>query len=168
MTELTQKKNENELTIIRTFNVSRELVWKAWTEPEQVMRWWGPKSFTTPVSKIDLRVGGKYIYCMRSPEGKDFWGTGIFREIVAPERLVMTDSFADENGNVVPATYYGMSPDFPQELLIRVTFEELEGGRTRLTLTYSGIKSMNTADKEGMQHGWIESFDKLAEYLVKA
>lgn len=168
MTKASLNKDIKELTITRVFDAPRELVWKAWTEPERVKRWWGPKSFTTPVSKIDLRVEGKYLYCMRSPEGKDFWGTGIFREIVAPERLVMTDSFADENGNVVPATYYGMSPDFPQELLITVTLEELEGGRTSLTLTHSGIKGMNAADREGMQHGWIESFDKLAEYLAKA
>ncbi len=91
MTKASLNKDIKELTITRVFDAPRELVWKAWTEPERVKRWWGPKSFTTPVSKIDLRVGGKYLYCMRSPEGKDFWGTGIFREIVAPERLVMTD-----------------------------------------------------------------------------
>ncbi len=70
-------------------------------------------------------MGGKYLYCMRSPDDKDFWGTGIFREIAEPEKLVMTDSFADEHGRVVPATYYGMSPDTPLEMLITVTFEEM-------------------------------------------
>jgi uncharacterized protein YndB with AHSA1/START domain len=72
----------------------------------------GPKGFTSPVAKIDLRVGGVYLNCMRSPEGKDFWSKGVFDEIVVPERLVMTDSFADEKGNTVPASYYGLSDDF--------------------------------------------------------
>ena len=80
----------------------------------------------------------------------------------------MTDSFADEHGQVVPATYYGMSPDFPQQMLITVTFEELDGGRTRLTLRHSGFRGISAADLEGMQQGWMESFDKLAEYLSKA
>ena len=83
---------QQELVIKRIFDAPRELVWDAWTEPEQIMRWWGPKGFSAPVAKIDLRVGGAYLNCMRSPEGKDFWSKGVFREIVAPERLVMTDS----------------------------------------------------------------------------
>ena len=130
MTEENENKNTNEITITRVLDASRERVWKAWTEPEQIMRWWGPKGFTAPVTQIDLRVGGKYLSCMRSPDGKDFWSTGIFQEIAEPEKLVMTDSFADEHGQVVPATYYGMSPDTPLEMLITVTIEELDGSRT--------------------------------------
>jgi len=99
------------------------------------MHWWGPKGFTSPVSKIDLRVGGEYLNCMRSPDGKDFWSKGLFREIVLTERLVMTDSFADEKGNIVPASYYGMSKNFPLELQITVIFEEHNdrNGKTKLT-----------------------------------
>jgi uncharacterized protein YndB with AHSA1/START domain len=126
------------------------------------MSWWGPKDFTSPVSKIDLRVGGEYLKCMRSPDGKDFWSKGVYREIVAPERLVMTDSFADESGNTVPASYYGMSKDFPLELLITVIFEEYDG-KTELTLRHSGMPP--GADSEGAEQGWNESFDKLARYL---
>jgi len=108
-----QNKNSTELTITCTFKAPRELVWRSWTQPEHVMRWRGPKGFTSPVSKIDLRVGGVYLNCMRSPEGQDFWSTGVFREIVVLERLVMTDSFADEKGNVVPASHYGLGQGFP-------------------------------------------------------
>ena len=82
-----ETRTQNELIITRVFDVPRELVWKAWTEPEQMMRWWGPKDFTAPVCKADLRVGGKYLFCMRSNEGKDFWSTGIYREIV-PRRKI--------------------------------------------------------------------------------
>jgi uncharacterized protein YndB with AHSA1/START domain len=151
-----------DLIITRLFDAPRELVWKAWTQPERVMQWWGPKGFTTPVSRIDLRVGGEYLSCMRSPDGKDFWGKGFFREIVAPSQLVMTDSFADEKGNIVPASYYGMSKDFPREMLITVILEDIEG-KTRLTLRHTGMPP--GPDSEGARQGWSESFDKLANYL---
>jgi uncharacterized protein YndB with AHSA1/START domain len=153
---------DQELVIVRTFDAPRKLVWQAWTEPEHLMRWSGPKGFTSPASKIDLRVGGKYLNCMRSPEGQDFWSTGVYREIVAPSLLVCTDSFADEAGNMVPATHYGMSPDFPLELQITVTLEE-DDGKTRMTLHHVGIPPGTMHDM--CEAGWNESFDKLAAYL---
>ncbi|HXV19601.1 MAG TPA: SRPBCC domain-containing protein [Desulfuromonadales bacterium] len=155
----------SELVITRVFKAPRDLVWQAWTEPETMKRWWGPKGFTAPVCRIDLRVGGVYHNCMRSPEGQDFWSTGIYREIVPSERLVCTDSFADAQGNVVPATHYGMSADFPLELLVTVTFEELDG-QTRLTLKHVGLPPGK--DLDDCRDGWSESFDKLAEVLAKA
>jgi len=163
------KSAEQELIITRTFDAPRELVWKAWTEPEHAMRWWGPKNFTSPVSKIDLRVGGAYLNCMRGagPDGviRDFWSTGVYREIVPQKRLVCTDSFADEKGNVVPASHYGMEGDWPLELLITVTFDEA-GGKTTMTLRHEGMPAGR--NRELAEVGWNESFDKLAEYLAKA
>jgi uncharacterized protein YndB with AHSA1/START domain len=156
-------KNKNELTITRVFDASREKVWKAWTAPEEVKKWWGPKNFTSPVSKIDLRVGGKYLHCMRGPDGKDYWSTGVYREIVPMERLVVTDSFADEKGNVVPASHYGITGDFPLELLVTVTFEEL-GNKTKMLLRHEGIPEGMM--RELTETGWSESFDKLAEHVV--
>lgn len=150
------------LVITREFNAPRDLVWKAWTDPEYVVHWWGPEGFTAPDARIDFRVGGKYLFCMRSPEGQDFWSTGVYREIVPVERLVCTDSFADKNGNVVPGSYYGMGSDFPLELLITVTLEDL-GGRTRLTLRHDGVPAGEQFD--GAQEGWGTSFDKLATYV---
>jgi len=99
-------------------------VWKAWTDPELVKHWWEPKGFTAPVCKIDLCVGGKFLYCMRSPDGKDYWNTGVYREIVEPKRIVSTDTFADEEGNPVRHPDW---PDWPQEMLVTVTFAEDEG-----------------------------------------
>jgi uncharacterized protein YndB with AHSA1/START domain len=151
-----------DLIIERIFDAPRTLVWKAWTDPEQVMRWWGPESFTSPVCKIDLSVGGKYLFCMQSPEGQKYWSTGVYQEISPPEKLVYTDSFADEQGNAVPASYYGMGDDFPFEMLVTVIFEELDG-KTRMILRQTGhppgeMTEMATA-------GWNGSFDKLAESL---
>ena len=159
--------DEKELTITHDFDAPREVVWKAWTDPDMFMQWWGPKEFTTPVSKIDLRVEGEYFNCMRSPDGQDFCSNGVYREIVEPERLVMTDSFADKEGNTVPATHYGMGADFPMEMQIRVTFEE-EGNKTKLTLNHSDVTNLSETELSDMRQGWNESLDKLAELLAKS
>jgi len=156
-------KNKDELTITRIFDAPREKVWQAWTSPEEIKKWWGPKYFTAPVSKIDLRVGGKYLSCMRGPDGKDYWSTGVYRELVPMERIVVTDSFADEKGNVVPASHYGMTGDFPLELLVTVTFEEL-GNKTKMVLRHEGIPLGMM--REMTETGWSESFDKLAENIA--
>ena len=155
---------QQELVIERVFDAPRELVWRAWTEPEQVMRWWGPKGYTSPAAEIDLRVGGKYLWCMRSPEGQDLWSTGVYREIVPLERIVCTNSFSDEKGNVVPASHYGIGGDMPQEVLGTVTFEDL-GGKTRMTLRNEGLPAGEM--REGADAGWNEAFDKLAASLAR-
>ena len=156
---------QRELVITRIFDAPRELVWRAWTDPERVMRWWGPKGFTSPACQIDLRVGGRYLWCMRSPEGQDLWSTGVYREIVEPERIVCTNSFADADGNPVPASYYGITEDLPLETLSTLTFEDHEG-KTKLTLRTEGLPDGEM--RKGADAGWNEAFDKLAESLAKA
>jgi uncharacterized protein YndB with AHSA1/START domain len=153
----------NELVIQRVFDAPRELVWKAWTEPEHLRRWWGPKGYAAPVARMDLRVGGKYLLCMRSPEGQDFYSTGVYQKIDPPNELVFTDSFADADGNVVSADYYGMGADFPRELLVQITFEDLDG-KTRMTLRHRPLPAGAIAEQTGA--GWNESFDKLEKSLV--
>jgi len=150
------------IVIDRVFDVPREHVWRAWTEPEQCKKWWGPKDYTAPLCKMDFRVGGKNFCCMRSPEGKDFYSTGTYREIVKHQRFVVTDSFADEKGNVVPASYYGMPGEFPLELMVTVTFTE-QDGKTKMTLQHDGFPAGEMADM--CREGWNQSFDKLAEIL---
>lgn len=154
-----------ELVITRVFDAPRDLVFKAWTERDRMMRWWGPKGFTLPVCKIDVRPGGAYLYCMRSPEGKDYWGKGVYREIVEPKRIVCTDCFADEEGNTVSPQAYGMSPDWPEEALITVTFDE-HGGKTLFTLHHAPLKP--GPERDMCHQGWSESLDKLDDYLAKA
>lgn len=152
-----------DMTITRIFDAPRELVWKAWSDPEHLRRWWGPEHFTAPTCKVDFRVGGTYHFCMRSPEGQDFWSTGQYQEITPIERIVFTDSFADEFGNVVAPTYYGMGDDFPSELVVTVTFEAL-AGKTRMTMHHAGIPAGE--HREAAQLGWNQSFDKLAASLA--
>jgi uncharacterized protein YndB with AHSA1/START domain len=160
--KLVSERGKQEVFITRLFDVPRELVWQAWTDPMHFKLWWGPRDYTCPFCEMDLRVGGKYLNCMRSPEGKDYWSTGVYREIIPMERLVFTDCFADEKGNVVPATYYGMSADFPMEMLVIVTLED-EDGKTKLTMRHIDLPT--GPDREGAQLGWSQSFDKLAESL---
>jgi uncharacterized protein YndB with AHSA1/START domain len=151
--------------IERTFDAPRELVWKAWTDPEMYAKWWGPRNFTGTVRELDVRVGGTFLGAMTSPdfnEGRPIWSKGIFKEIVPLERLVMTDSFADENGNVVSATEYGMPDDFPLEMVVTVTFEDAGQGKTKMTLRHEGLPA---SQKDGAGTGWNESLDKMAEIL---
>lgn len=153
---------KNELIITRRFDAPRKLVWEAWTNPEKVKQWWGPKGFSCPHVKIDLRKGGSYISCMRSQEGQDFWSTGTYKEIDAPSKLVSTDSFADPNGNIVPASYYGFEEDFPLTMEIVLQLDEINT-KTRMTLKHIGIPEGKMTEET--KRGWNQSFDKLENYL---
>jgi uncharacterized protein YndB with AHSA1/START domain len=153
--------DKNELIITRTFDSPRERVWKAWTDPEHFKKWWGPMGFTCPVSKIDLRVGGKYLHCMLGADGKQYWSTGTYREIVTPQKIVVTDSFADAQGNVVPSTHYGME-GIPMEMQVTLTLEE-QSSKTKMTLQHVGLPEGEM--RRLTTDGWNQSFDKLAASL---
>lgn len=156
-------KQGTDLTITRVFDAPLERVWQAWTDPEQLKLWWGPKNFTAPIIKLDFRVGGKYLYCMRDPDGKDYWSTGTIQEIVPLKKLVYSDSFADEQGNIVTAAYYGMVDDMPEVMTVTVLFEQL-AGKTKMTLIHAGFPPSESKDMAGA--GWNESFDKMASSLM--
>lgn len=152
------------LEITRLMDAPPPVVFKAWTDPEQMRRWWGPNGFTTPVCTIDLRPGGAWHLCMRSPEGQEYWCKGTYREIIEGERIVCTDSFSDESGAIVPPEEYGMSADWPTETLLTVTFAA-QGGKTNLTLRHSVPHELIQAS--GAEQGWSESLDRLAEHVSK-
>jgi uncharacterized protein YndB with AHSA1/START domain len=156
--------------ISRTFDVPRERMWKAWTEREQLMRWFGPKGFKMTTAKLDLRPGGIFHYCLRSPDGKEMWGKFIYREIAAPERIVLISSFSDEAGGI---TRHPMSPTWPREMLSTFTLEE-PGGKTTVRIEWIPLNPTEEERKtfegtyEGMKQGWGGTLDQLADYLVKA
>ncbi|VVB64242.1 Activator of Hsp90 ATPase -like protein [uncultured archaeon] len=126
----------------------------------------GAEDFTAPEIKIDLKVGGRHLYCMRvagfDRVVKNFCIVGKFTEIVPMERIISTLSFADEHGNPVSASYYGMPGDWPMEETSTVTFEEVDNGKTKLTVQEVGIPGEMT---EPVRMGWEQSLDKLAESL---
>ena len=156
-----------DVVITRIFNAPREKVWKAWTEPEHLKKWWGPKDFTAPHIKTDLRPGGKFLYCMRGPAGsefdKDMWSGSTFKEIIPMEKIVATDHFADEHGNVVSPKDFGMPGEWPEEMVVTATFEDAGPGKTKLTLVHTG-HSVEMADMA--KGGWNESLDKFAAALA--
>ncbi|MEL7833171.1 SRPBCC domain-containing protein [Fodinibius sp. Rm-B-1B1-1] len=152
----------NKLVITRHFDAPRALVWEAWTHPGKIKQWWGPKDFSCPHASIDLRKGGSYLNCMRSPEGKEFWSTGTYKKINAPSKLVCTDSFADSEGNLVPASYYGFEEDFPLTMEIVLQLDEINS-KTRMTLKHIGIPAGDMTKET--KRGWNQSFDKLNAYL---
>ena len=156
---------EKTLETARIFNAPRELVWKVWTDPKHVVNWWGPKDFTSPFCKIDLRPGGTFHFCMRSPEGKNYWNKGEYLEIVAPEKIVSKMYFSDKGGNKLKPTDYGIGADFPLEMLDTVTFEVYEGNKTKFTLRRNTPESISKRYME--DKGWNESLDKFAEELAK-
>lgn len=158
------------LEITRVIEAPREKVWKAWTDPELFKKWWGPTGFTAPVIEIDPRPGGRFFGAMEGgPEmgefaGKRFYSTGTYQEVVPMEKIVVTDSFSDEQGNIMKPTDVmpGME-DWPEESLLTVTFEDAGEGQTKLT-----IKQGPFPDGEqyhNAEAGWLQSLDKLAKSL---
>lgn len=154
--------NAGNITITREYDAPLDRVWEEWTNPDMYKCWSSPKDYYTSYANFDLRVGGKYMASMRGPDGKDIWSTGTYKEIVEPNRLVMTDSFADEHGNIVPASYYGMGESLPMEMEVDVTLEEV-GGKTRLVLEHKGLPQGEILEQT--RQGWTETLDKLADCL---
>lgn len=150
---------EGHLRIVRTFNAPRALVWRAWTDPELFARWWGPKAYTAPSIVMDVRPGGRYHWCMRGPDGVEFWSAGVFTEVVPIERLAYTDDFADAEGNVVGPAYYGFTGERTEEGRVIVTLEDL-GGRTRVRMQHLGVPR-GPQWGELVGRGWQESLDKM-------
>lgn len=161
---------ERSLKIERVFDAPVEKVWAAWTEPERLGKWWGPRGFTSFDNKIDVRVGGSYNLHMHAPEdmpeigGLDMYSGGEIKEVLPGKRLVYIDNFTDKDGNKVPASTYGMPDDFPQDLAVTVELEELPEGKTRMTMTHTGMPADEMTEQT--EAGWNESFDKLTESLV--
>ena len=148
---------QKDIVINRVFDLPISKVWQAWTDAETFKKWWGPKDFTCPSSKMEARVGGKYLNCMRRPDGKEYWSTGVVKEFVPERKLVVTDNFSDEKGNIKPASEYGMAGNWPKELLITVYLEEADGA-TKMKLRHEGIPDEMRDD---CIQGWNESLDKL-------
>lgn len=161
--------DEQPFRITRTFDTPRALVWKAWTEREHLARWWGPKGFKVDIRSIDLRPDGVFHYGMLSANGQQHWGRFVYREIIAPERLVFVVSFADEKGVV---TRNPWDANWPLQTLSTVTFTELEG-KTTVTVEWVPLDATDIekktfyAGRESMRAGWTGTCDQLDEYLTR-
>jgi uncharacterized protein YndB with AHSA1/START domain len=148
-----EKTAERELAITRVLDAPRSLVFKAWTEPDRLVRWWGPQGYTMPSCSMDVRPGGVFRFCMRSPDGTDHWLRGAYREIAEPERLVFSWAWEDAEGR--PG----------HETLVTVTFAE-DGTKTKLTLQHAVFESVTA--RNAHQSGWASALDRFSEYVATA
>jgi len=142
------------LVITRVLDAPPAMVFRAWTEPEHLAQWFGPRGFSLTSCRIDLRPGGGYRFAMRSAEGTNHWLQGVYHEVEPPRRLVCSYSWADADGN----------PTRP-ETMLTLTFDD-ESGRTRLTLHQAVFESVTAC--EAHSQGWTSSLERLAEFVSAA
>ena len=158
---------QEEFVISRMFNAPRKHVWSAWTEREQLMRWFGPQGYTITHAALDLHVGGIFHYAMRAPDGSETWGKWTFCEIASPKKLVLINSFSDAHGGI---TRHPMSRSWPLEMLSTTTFEAV-GNKTKLTIRWAPCNATELERKtfaeavDSMEQGWNGTFAQLEAYL---
>ena len=160
----TNKKNvetkDRELTLTRTFDAPRDLVFEAWSSCEHLKHWWGPKEWPMDECSMNFSEGGEWLYCLRGPnEGDEGWGKAVYQEINEPEKIVYKDHFTDREGTV--------NEKMPT-LLVTVEFEKHEG-KTRQTQTV--YFETPDARKKIVEMGFVEgmgsSLDRLEEHLTE-
>jgi uncharacterized protein YndB with AHSA1/START domain len=141
-----------EVTLTRVFDAPRHLVFEAFTKPELLKRWFGPRGWSLAVCEVDLRVGGGFRFPLRGPDGREMGMRGVYREITPPERSVHMESFDD---------YPGVESE------VTTVFTE-QGGKTTMnaTVLYPSQEVRDAVIQSGMEHGAAESYDKLAELLA--
>ena len=154
---LSTRVGEQEFVIERQFNAPRTLMFQVFTQPEHLKRWWAPQPYTIPVCTIDLRPDGIWHYCMREPSGQDHWARCVYSEIVRPEKLVYTSTFADEHANPIE----GM----PEHLTI-VIFTE-EAGKTLVSacVQFTSAAALSVAVDIGILQGMSMTWDYLIGYV---
>jgi uncharacterized protein YndB with AHSA1/START domain len=145
--------SEREVRMVRVFDAPRRLVFDAFTKPELLKRWFGPRGWSLVVCEVDFRVGGGFRFVLRGPDGTDMGMRGVYREIEPPERSVHMESF----------------DDYPGESQVTSVFVE-QGGKTTLTVTvlYPSREVRDIVIKSGMEHGAAETYDRLAELLAES
>jgi uncharacterized protein YndB with AHSA1/START domain len=147
-----------DLILTRVFECSAEHLFNCWSDAKRVQRWWGPKHFTSPFCEIDFRVGGRYLFCMRSPQGEEYWSSGIYEVIEFPRSIVARDCYSDARGNILSPSSAGLPSTWPSTLLLRLSFEPMDANATRLHLSHG---AMPPELEQSCREGWNEALDKL-------
>ena len=161
---MTQKR---DLVVTRQFNAPLSLLWKAWTDSDLLMQWWGPAHFTCPSAKLDFREGGISIICMRAPKefgGQDMYSTWRYTKIVRLQSIEFIQNLSDKDGNNVDPVALGMPPDVPRDQRNLVTFKSIAAGKSELTVTqFDWIVGQMIVLADA---GWTQSLEKLAAVLT--
>ncbi len=151
-----------QIEVTKTFNAPVEMVWQVWVDSELVKRWWGPKDFISPVAKIDFREGGKSLVSMKAPKemgGQEWYSVWEYVKITPMETIEFIQSLSDKDGNKIEPAKVGMPPDFPRDIKTVVTFRELAGGKTEMSVTeYADFGTISNFAQIGLE----QSLDKMA------
>lgn len=133
-------KTTADIVVTRVVEATQQRAWRAWVDPQDVRRWWGPDGFTAPVARMDVREGASSLVAMRAPDGRDLYNTWTYTVVRPCERLEFAMSFADEEGRLIPAAVAGLPADIPQPVHHVVTLESAGEGRTRVTVVEHGYE----------------------------
>ena len=163
--------SDNQVFLIsREFDAPRSSLWAALTEADQMLQWWGPSGVKVVKATMEFRPGGIFHYGMETPDGSVMWGRFVYREIVAPERIVFVNAFSDEAGGI---TRHPLNPTWPRELLSTFKFEEIGPKRSRLTVRWEPLNANDEeratfgAGHDSMNGGWGGTLNKLAAHLAR-
>jgi uncharacterized protein YndB with AHSA1/START domain len=163
-----EKTTAEQLVITRVLDAPVELVYKAWSEPERLAHWWGPKGCKISIKQFDFKPGGTFHYCMGMPDGGEMWGIFTFREMQAPGKIVFVNSFADAEGNIIRAPFFD---NWPLEVLNVLTLEDSHG-KTKLTIKGHPINATEDEIQRyrslfpSMEEGFGGTFEQLSAYLA--
>ncbi len=152
------------VVVTRVFDAPVEQVWKAWSDSEQVRRWWGPQGFTCPIAQMDFREGGTSLVCMRAAAeygGMDIYNTWTYHKIDPFERIEFTLKFADKDGAPIDPAQAGIPPGVPSEVRHVITFNPIGATQTEMTVTEYGYTSDQAHDQS--KGGLEQCLDKMAD-----
>lgn len=152
-----------ELLITHLFDAPIELVYKAWTDPEQLKHWYAPDGCSIEFKSIDVKVDGKFHSCIHDPVHGQCWIIGIYKEVIKPTKLVFSMILSNEQGDVVNATEAGKSEDWPQAITTTISFAAI-GKQTKVTLHQTVAEA--EAKKTGAYQSWFSMFDNLNALLA--
>ena len=155
-----------DMVITKIIDAPVDSVWRAWSDESLVTQWWGPRMFTAPLAKMDFRVGGKSLVCMRSPEGFEIYNTWTYTEIIPLERIRFIHHFSDNDGNSIDPSALGMPPGLPYSIPHTIALRAMGDSRTEITVTESGYNNNQIValSKAGMG----ECLEKMAACLTNA
>jgi len=159
---------KKDMVLIRVFDAPVEQVWKAWSESDQVMRWWGPTGFTCPLAIMNFKEGETSLVCMRAPKefgGMDMFNTWSYTKIVPTQRIEFILNFSDKDGNKLDPDKIGLPPGIPKEIPHVILFKSIGSNKTEITITEYGYASEEAANisKSGME----QCLDKMATSFTK-
>lgn len=166
---MTENSQTHNVVVIRVFDTPVQHVWKAWSDPDYVMQWWGPTGFTCPLALMDFREGGTSLVCMRAPQeygGQDLYNTWTYGKIDTHYRIEFVQHFTDYDGVQLEPAQIGIPPGVPKEVRHIISFKKLDGDRTEMTVTEYGYTSEQARDLSKL--GMEQCLDKMAGIFAKA